>query len=156
MHDLPKRVFPTRIASLCVPFFFFFILLCYWCRFRNASLCGVIFIHIQSFCSRKKSARPMKFNNKLNGNTIKSREFAILKQFLLCVCYLHDLLTMQRTESVFQFTILFRWNRSPFALPLSRSPHITAFLKHYCICFPFGSAFSLFKWIHFICHANRE
>lgn len=33
----------------------------------------------------------MKFSNKLNGNTIKSREFAILKQFLLCVRYLHDL-----------------------------------------------------------------
>lgn len=85
----PKRVFPTRIPSpsvrVCV-----FSSVCKPIQMHLPRLYGVIIFYL-FICScytkrKKKQAQPMKFSNKLNGNTIKSREFAILKQFLL-LCY---------------------------------------------------------------------
>lgn len=66
----------------------------------------------------------MKFNNKLNGNTIKSREFAILKQFLLCACYLHDLATAERVYSIHNSLSMESLAFCSPTLPLS---------THYCI-----------------------
>lgn len=160
-----RRVFPTRITSLCVcaiPFprpllqLLMPIPKCIsvWCNFYSYSIV---------LWRKKVCARPMKFSNKLNGNAIKSREFAILKQFLLCVCYLHDLTSHAARRKC--ISIHNSLSMESLAI-LSRSQHIIAFSKHYCICsvssfFVFGSTFSLFKWIHFISvyfifHANRK